>query len=85
MPYITTAQQIGREEGIEMSMPMGYKAVAAILEIKFGEAGQRLSERVYQIKNLETMQKLIDDLKHVKSLSEAEKVFNEAELTLALN
>jgi hypothetical protein len=76
MPYITTAEQVGREEALA-------QGIAVILEIKFGEAGQRLSERIHEIENWEVMQKMMLELKHVKSLSDAEKMFDELALPTA--
>lgn len=76
MPYITTAEQIGREEGLAQGL-------AAILEIKFGEAGQRLGERAYQIEDFETLKNMMTKLKGIKSLPEAEKLFDEIELPVS--
>lgn len=76
MPYITTAEQIGREEGLA-------QGIAVVLEIKFGEAGQRLSKRAHEIEDWEKLQKIMLELKHVKSLSDAEKLFDELALPTA--
>ncbi|MGH7451805.1 MAG: hypothetical protein ACRENG_10695, partial [bacterium] len=76
MPYITTAERIGMEK-------MGQQAIATILEIKFGEAGQRFSERAYKMDNVEALQKLMAELKHAQSLADAEKLFDELELPTA--
>ncbi len=76
MPYITTAERIGREEALA-------QGIAVILEIKFGEAGQRLSERIHEIENWEMLQKIMLELKHAQSLSDAEKLFDELELPTA--
>jgi hypothetical protein len=76
MPYMTTPQRIDMKRGLA-------QGIAAILEIKFGEAGQPLSERtnklIYKIKPPETFQKLMERLKYAQSLSEAEKLFDEVE------
>jgi hypothetical protein len=80
MPYITTAEQIGREEGLAQGLAQG---LAAILEIKFGEAGQRLGERAHQIEDFETLKSMMAKLKGIKSLSEAEKLFDELGLPTA--
>ncbi len=76
MPYITTAEQIGREEGLAQGL-------AAILEIKFGEAGQRLGERAFQIEDFERLKNIMAKLKSIKSLSEAQKLFDELVLPAA--
>jgi hypothetical protein len=59
------------------------EGIAVILEIKFGEAGQRLNERVHEIGDWETLQKIMLELKQVKNLSEAEKLFDELALPTA--
>jgi len=80
MPYITTAERIGREKGLAEGRAEGLaKGLAAILEIKFGKAGHRLVERIYQIESVETLQNLMVELMRVKSLSKAKKIFDEIE------
>ncbi|MGH7596784.1 MAG: hypothetical protein ACREOI_10550 [bacterium] len=76
MPYITTAEQVGREEALA-------QGIAVILEIKFGEAGQKLSERAHKIEGWEKLQKIMLELKYAKSLSDAQKLFDELELPTA--
>jgi hypothetical protein len=78
MPYITTAERIG----IEKSMPTIHQAIAMVLEIKFGEAGQQLSERAVRLRDLEALQKLMQGLKHAQSLSDAEKILDEMEFPI---
>lgn len=76
MPYMTTPQRIDMKRGLA-------QGIAAILKLKFGEAGQPLSERVnkmiYKIKPPETFQELMERLMYAQSLSEAEKLFDEVE------
>lgn len=78
MPHISTAERYGIKKGIEKSMPMLHDALATIIEIKYGEAGQTLAARAARIRNLTRLQKLMDDLKRAQSLSEAEKLFVKA-------
>ena len=75
MPHITTAERYGMKKGVEKTMPMLHNALATIIEIKFGEAGQPLGARAARIKNLTTLQKVMDKLKRAQSLAEAEKLF----------
>jgi hypothetical protein len=91
MAYITTAERIGMkrgikqgvkqgiEKGIEKSLPAVHQAIAAIIEIKFGEAGQPLRKRAYRKRDLKALQRLTEKLKHAQSLSEAKKIFDEME------
>lgn len=83
-PHVTTEEQIEREQGYKEGLAQGFaQSISTILEIKFGEAGQRLSKFVSQIENLEMLQKLMTELKYAKSLSEAEKNFDELDLPKA--
>jgi predicted transposase YdaD len=85
MPYITFAERYGRKEGRKEGRREGRKAgvlalrqaIAIIIEMKFGEAGQRLTARVGRIRKLEALQRFMEKLKHAQSLSEAEKIFDE--------
>ena len=84
MPHITSAERIGMrrgmekgiEKGIEKSIPTIHHAIAAIIDIKFGEAGRTLSERANQIRDLETLQNLLGKLKDANNLSEAENILD---------
>jgi hypothetical protein len=88
MSVLTTAERIGMKkgfeqgisQGIEKSMPAIHQAIATIIKIKFGEPGQQLSKRAYQLRRLETLQNLMEKLEHAQSLPEAEKIFDEMEL-----
>jgi hypothetical protein len=91
MPHITTAERIGMKKGMEKGMEEGiekgieksisavHQALAAIIEIKFGEAGDQLRKNAYRMKNLEILQKLIEKLKRAQTLTEAELIFAEME------
>jgi hypothetical protein len=76
MPHMTSAQRIDMKRGLA-------KGIATVLELKFGEACQPLSERtnklIYKIKPPETFEKLMEQLKYAQSLAEAEKLFDEVE------
>ena len=76
MPYITTAERIGKQQGLQQGITQGIKA---ILEIKFGDEGQELSRRAAKMKNVKTLKALMAKIKMVQNLSEAEKVFDELE------
>ena len=76
MPYITTAERIGKQQGLQQGITQGIKA---ILEIKFGDEGHELRSRAAKMKNVKTLQALMAKIKLVQNLSEAEKVFDELE------
>lgn len=76
MPYITTAERMG----IEKSIPTVHQAIALAFKAKFGEPGQPLLKRVYQLTRLESLQNLLEKLSSVQSLPEAEKALSEIEL-----
>jgi len=76
MPYITTAERIGMEKGLAQGL-------AAMLEMKFRKAGQRLGRRAYQVQDIDTLQKMMAELKRIKSLPKAKKLFDEIESPVA--
>jgi len=84
MPHMLSAERLGMKKGLAEGFANGQAngladGLAAIIEIKFGKAGRRLSKRAYQMKNSEALQKLMAKMKRVQSLSEAEKLFNAVE------
>jgi len=78
MSHMILPERIGMKKGVEKTMPLLHNALATIIEIKYGEAGQALATRAARIKNLTKLQKLMDELKNAQSLSEAEKLFTKA-------
>lgn len=78
MSYLTTAERIGMEKGLEKGFKQGlfatHHAIAAIIDLKFGKTGRRLSERVYKIGNPKALQTLTTKLKRAQSVAEAETV-----------
>jgi len=56
-----------------------HHAIAAIIDLKFGKPGRRLSTRAYQIDNPKTLQKLTTKLKRAQNLTEAEMIFAQIE------
>ncbi|NUO78615.1 cytosolic protein [candidate division KSB1 bacterium] len=84
MPHITTAERIGikkgKQEGIAESIATVHKVVGTVIELKFGEAGQGLSERTKKLRSLEVLQQLTERLKRASNMNEAEKIFDELEL-----
>ncbi len=80
MSYITTAERIGMARGVAQGVAQGIaQSIAVVLEIKFGEAGENLTQRVQQAQRAEMLQKFLEGLKQAPSLSEAERMFSELE------
>jgi hypothetical protein len=70
MPHMTSMERLGLKQGLA-------EGIAAVLEIKFGQEGLPLCERVSRSQKLDTLQKLMERLKYAQSLQEAERVFDE--------
>lgn len=63
------------KEGLQQGL---YKAIADILEIKFGEAGIELAKKIVSISELEILEELRLSLKKTVSIAEAEKLISDA-------
>ena len=91
MAYITTAEKIGIEkglqqgiekglqQGIEKGLQQGIKkglleAVSLGLELKFGEEGLKLYERISQIESIEQLEKIKTAIKIATSCREIEEL-----------
>ncbi len=73
---ITEGRAVGKAEGIAEGI---LQSIPVVLEIKFGEAGENLTQRVRQIQRMEVLQKFLESLKHASSLTEAETHLSELE------
>lgn len=73
MAYVTTAEKIGRQRGMQEGLRQGLlEAVALGLELKFGEDGLRLSELIDQIDSTEQLEKIKETIRTAASLQEIE-------------
>lgn len=83
MAVLSTAERIGKKKGVKEGLQQGlqqglHKAIADILEIKFGEAGIELAKKIVSISNLEILEELRQSLKKAASITKAEKLISDA-------
>ncbi|MDQ7065023.1 MAG: cytosolic protein, partial [candidate division KSB1 bacterium] len=79
MPVLTTAEKKGIQQGIQRGTIAGLKmALQDILELKFGEAGKNLYQKIEPVEDLEVLQHLRHALKKAKNVAAAEKIIQDA-------
>ncbi|MDQ7054868.1 MAG: hypothetical protein Q9P14_19025, partial [candidate division KSB1 bacterium] len=79
MPVLTTAEKKGIQQGIQRGTIAGLKmALQDILELKFGEAGKKLYQKIEPVEDLEVLQRLRHALKKAKNVAAAEKIIQDA-------
>ena len=72
MPYITTAERIGRAEGL-------VEGIGAMLEMKFGPAGAALIPEIQEIGDLATLERLLQAIKQAATLDEVRAAYTSHE------
>lgn len=72
MPYITTAQRIGRKEGKTEGRKEGKieGKIEMLLEMKFGKDGMDFFKKIQQISDIKKLQKILELLKSTNNLSD---------------
>ena len=74
MPYITTAERIGRSEGRKEGRKEGkegmLKGLEMILEMKFGKEGLAFFKKIQRISDIKKLEKILDLLKTTNNLSD---------------
>ncbi len=80
---IREGRQEGRQEGLQEGLREGlqqglHKAIADILEIKFGEAGVELAKKIVSITSIELLENLRLSLKKALSVTEAGNLISNA-------
>ncbi len=85
MSLLTSAEQVGLEQGLEQGVNSLQRVIATIIKRKFGALGQQLAERTREVNRLEILENLSEKLLDAQSISEAEKIFDEIELSAELN
>ena len=68
MPYITSAERIGREEGLKEGMLLG--AIELGLELKFGPEGLELLPEIAKIGDLEVLSAIKEGIKKGNNLAQ---------------
>ncbi|MFH0926707.1 MAG: cytosolic protein [bacterium] len=80
MPFITTAESIGIEKGMEKGLVLGlYEAIDLGLKLKFGFKGLKLIFEVKKIKEVEKLRVIIEAIEIAKEVSEIERFLKETE------
>lgn len=87
MSVITTAERAGLKKGIQEGMQKGiekgivsvHKAVANLIKVKFGSAGDPLFARAEKIRDLELLDMLIEELSGAADLAAGEQVLDKIE------
>ena len=71
MPYITSVERIGRQEGWQEGLREGLLAGIALgLELKFGVAGSQLLSEIERLEDVTTLRRVHEGLKTVTTLEE---------------
>ncbi len=79
MPYITSVQRIGRQEGIEEGIAEGLlEGIELGLELKFGSSGLTLLAEISQIEGVEQLRAIKTGLKTVNTLEELRQIYQPA-------
>ncbi len=92
MPYITNAERIGirkgRKEGLQKGLQRGLQkglrqglqgSIRDILELKFGDAGLQIFNRIQSIRDIETLELIRQRVKEAHSLEEITSLLDELE------
>lgn len=74
MPFITTPQRIGRQEGRQEALVEG---IAVALELKFGEAGLGLLPEVRKIENVEKLLAVLKAIRTAASPDDLRRMWSE--------
>ena len=76
MPYITTAERIGRAEGRAEGLIEG---IDAMLDMKFGQAGLALMPEIQHIDDIATLERLLQVIKSATALDEVRAAYTSPE------
>ncbi len=77
MPYITTPERIGREEGRQQGLREGLlKAVALGLKLKFGDEGLRLLPEIRTIDDVPKLESLLDAIEPALTVDDLRRVLS---------
>ncbi len=80
MPYITTAERIGMEKGMEKGITSMHRVISTMLSSKFGESGLLLSERIQQVRDFERLEGLSDAILRARTVAEVLQNLEELQL-----
>jgi len=75
MKYITTAERLGREEGLKEGLKQGLlEGIKLALQIKFGSEGLKFYKKIKNGKDITELRALKDAIKKAKTLDELKKL-----------
>jgi hypothetical protein len=75
MPYITTAERIGIQKGIQQGKREGiYEAISFGLELKFGLTGLTLMDEIRKVESLEKLEGIKEAVKRARTLEEMKQL-----------
>ena len=76
MSYITTAERIGRAEGLKAGRAEGLvEGIAAMLDMKFGQAGLALIAEIQTIDDIAILERLLQVIKSATTLDEVRAAY----------
>jgi len=75
MPYITTAEKIGIEKGIQQGIRHGFlEAIELGLKLRFGTKGLRLYPQITKIDNMDKLRSIKESIEIAKEVKEIEEL-----------
>jgi hypothetical protein len=75
MPFITSAERVGRERGRQQGRQEGLqKAIEVLLKTRFGRAGARLMARVNRLQDEAVLEQVLQGLGTANKLGEVEQL-----------
>ena len=80
MPYVTSAERIGREEGLQQGLQQGLRqglldGIALALKIKFGVASQQILPEIQALTSLEVIRTVYAQLETAQTLDDVRRSY----------
>jgi hypothetical protein len=84
MPYITSVERIGREDGRQEGLQVGREegmregllaGIELALRIKFGSAGHEIVSEIRQITDLATIRAIYDQIETASTIDDVRRVY----------
>ena len=76
MPYVTSVERIGRQEGLEQGLQQSQQMVLHALDERFGTLPESVSDAIHQIKDPEQLRLLLRQVIRSASLEEFQASLN---------
>ena len=86
MPYVMTAERMGREQGLQEGLQQGLQhakqklllGIDALLEVRFGSTGRGIMTEIEQLGDLELLERILKQAKTVTSPDELRSLWQPA-------